>query len=449
VQRPLEREGVRSAAVRPIRASGRGFWMLFGLFAALTVWGLVAWAYQIVRGLGVAGYDDRTFWSVYEANLVTFIGVSYGGAVVSAILRLTRTPWRAPISRLAEATALASLLVGMLFAVIHLGRPERLWELVVHPQMTSPVFWDFAAVSTYLAATVVFLYLPLIPDLEAARAELDLPDHSRLGRLYRFLARGWRGLPEQRRVLEGALSVMAVLIIPLAVSVHSVLAWAFSLTSRPGWHSTLFAPYFVVAALYSGVALVILVAAAFRRGYRLDGYITESHLVHLAFLMLVLDAAYLYMTFAELLTEGYVMEQSTTALLAELLAGRYAVAFWLWAVAGGIVPMLLVALPATRHTGGVVLAAALALAGMWLKRMLIVIPGAAQPLIAGTWGTYRMTWVSASITLAAAATIALLLLAFFRFFPVLAIAEVEELAPAADRVGTELPGIPVEGGTGR
>jgi Ni/Fe-hydrogenase subunit HybB-like protein len=425
MRRREQRAKIEAAALRPVLGSGRAFWWFAIPLGLLSLAALGAWAWQIWKGLGSAGYNDQAFWSIYESNLVTFIGVAYGGAVVSAILRLTRTAWRAPITRLAEATALFSLLVGMMFALVHLGRPERIWELVTRPRLSAPIFWDFVAVSTYLVATVIFLYLPLIPDLAALARRL--PQGSRLARWYQRLAAGWRGLPAQRRLLDGALAIMAVAIIPLAVSVHSVLAWAFSLSGRPGWDSSIFAPYFVVAALYSGVALVILVVAGFRKAYHLQDFIGESHLVHLAYLMLVLDATYLYFTFADLLGEGFRMDNAVVPIIGQLLAGRYAVSFWTWAVGGGIVPLLLVALPWTRRTWGVVTASALVVAGMWLKRMIIVAPVAAEPLISGSWGAYHFTWVSVTVTVGATAAIPLLLMIFFRAFPVLSVTEMEEL----------------------
>jgi molybdopterin-containing oxidoreductase family membrane subunit len=428
---------------------GLHYWTPVGALGVLVVLGLVAWVVQLRQGLGAAGYADRSFWSIYEADLVAFIGVSYGGALVSAILRLTGAKWRAPITRVAEATALFSLIVGMLFAVVHLGRPERIWEIVLFARMGSPIVWDFIAVVTYLAATCIFLYLPLIPDLAAVPGLLRWSPEGRRARLYRFLGRGWTGTPAQRRLLSRSIGVMAVLIIPVAVSVHSVLSWAFALTSRPGWHSTIFAPYFVVAAIYSGVALVIVVTAWFRRAYGLQAFLREEHFVRLGYILAALGAAYLYFTFSDLLTEGYTMDKASVSLIDALLVGRFAPSFWVFIVAGGVAPLVLVGMRRTRRIPGIVTAAALAVAGMWLKRMLIVVPAATEPLIGSSWGSYHMTWVSGAITLGAAAAIPLLLLLFFRFVPVLAMDEMQELAPApapALHAEAHAP-MPVEGRT--
>lgn len=434
-ERSMPLADVREAAVRPLGRSGWRFWALAGVLAALVVVGVGAYAYQVAGGLGTAGYYDRGFWGIYEANLVAFIGVSYGGALVSAILRLTGARWRAPITRLSEAMAVAALLVGASFAIVHLGRPDRIWELVVIPHGSSPIVWDFIAVMTYLVATLIFLALPLIPDMAVLRDRPGAASGWRR-RLYGALSLNWRGAPGQQRLLDQSVTAVAILIIPIAVLVHSVLSWAFAVNSRPGWDSTIFAPDFVVAALFSGVAMVILVVAGFRKGYHLERYIESKHFRYLAYLMLALDLLYLYFTFAELLTEGYTLNEQVTPILTQLLAGQYAPFFWVFVVGAGLVPLLLVAVPRTRTVPGIVTASALVVAGMWLKRLLIVVPAATEPLISGDWGSFHPTWVAASITLAGAAAIPLLLMLFFKVFPILAIHEMEEVA--AEVAATEL-----------
>ena len=420
-------EDVRQAAVRPMAHSGRWFWPIAAALGLLVGWGLVAYVVQLTQGLDAAGYNDHAFWGIYEANLVAFIGFSYGGALVSAILRLTDAKWRAPITRIAEAMALFTLLVGMLYAVVHLGRPERMWRLVVHPQISSPVVWDFVAVMSYLVATLCFLYLPLIPDLALVRDRF--PQVSRLRRwLYRIFSLNWRGLPAQRRVLAQAITTVAIIIIPLAVAVHSVLSWAFAVTTRPGWNSTIFGPYFVVAALYSGIGMVILVVAGFRKAYHLEGLIAPVHFRRLGYLMITLGVTYLYFTFTELLTEGYKQTDELTPLLDALLVGRYAAYFWLFVAAAGIAPLLLVGLPWTRNVPGITVAAGLVVVGMWLKRLLIVLPAVSNPLIQGPWGDFSLTWVAVAVTLAGVAAIPLLLMLFFKLVPILAVDEIEEIA---------------------
>ena len=290
------------------------------------------------------------------------------------------------------------------------------------------MFWDFVAVMTYTFASIVFFALPLVPDM----AILGEEHPGALGRgrrtLYAVVSRGWVGAPRQRRVLAGALGLVSIMIIPLAVSVHSVLAWAFATTSRPWWHESIWAPQFVVAALYSGVALVILVVAGFRRGYHLEAFINARHFVRLGFILATFAATYLYLTFADILPGAYVADKGTEAVFGELLVGRLAPWFWLfayrrWCAAAG----LLVALPATRNIRGMVAAAILVVPMMWLKRMLMVVAPANFDTMTGTFGRYHFTWVPVAITLAAMAAIPLMLMLLFRVVPLLSIDEIEEI----------------------
>jgi len=409
---------VREAALRSLDGGGRAFWLIATPLALLVALGVAAYAYQFKEGLRVTGMNDQVFWGIYTANFVTFIGISYGGAVISAVLRLSGASWRAPITRLAEAMAVVSLAVGGLFVIIHLGQPLRVWEMIVNAQISSPLFWDLVAISTYLAGTIIFLYLPLIPDIAVCRDRARSTGLRQ--RLYTVLSLGWQGTPEQRRILTWGVTLMAVIIIPLAIAVHSVLAWAFAVTSRTGWHSTIFGPYFVVAALFSGVATVILVVAAFRKAYGLEEYIEKKHFQYLGYIMMGLGALYLYFTFSEFLTEGYVLNEEIQGLYESLLITTYAPMFWAFVVAGLLVPLALVALPYTRTIRGIVIAAALAVAGMWLKRFLIVVP----PLAGDS--SYTPSWVEISVTVGALAAIPLFLMIFVRIFPVLSIWEMEE-----------------------
>ena len=417
---------VREASLRPFGKPGLGWWLTVGALSAMVGVGILAWVVQLRGGMGVSGFNDRAFWAIDIANVVTFIGVSYGGAVVSAILRLTGATWRAPLTRLAEGTAVCTVLVGSALIIPHIGRPDRLYELLTQPNLTAPVFWDFIAVMTYTAASFVFFAMPLVPDM-AILHKGHAKQLGRRARLYAAVSRGWEGAPRQRRVLAGGLGLVSIMIIPLAVSVHSVLAWAMATTSRPWWHESIWAPQFVVAALYSGVALVILVVAGFRRGYHLEAFITERHFVRLGFILATFAATYLYFTFADILPGAYVGEHGTAAVFSELLVGRLAVWFWLFVFAGGVLPLILVALPWTRNVWGMVAASALIVPMMWLKRMLMVVAPANYDTMSGAFGSYHFTWVPIAVTLAAMAAIPLMLMLLFRVVPLLSIDEIEEI----------------------
>ncbi|MCL5445396.1 MAG: polysulfide reductase NrfD [Actinobacteria bacterium] len=434
-------EAIVAAAMSPVVETPRWWWPTVVVLAAVVLVGIVAWVVQLADGLGVAGYNDRAFWAIYEADLVAFIGVSYGGAVVSAILRLTGATWRAPLTRIAEATALVTLPIGMLFIIPHLGSPWKVWELVWPPywNLSSPILWDFFAVSTYLLATAVFFYLPLVPDLPIASKFLGRRSgfHTTVLRaIYKVLGGSWEGTPDQKRLLHGSIGLVAIMVIPMAVSVHSVLSFAFASSSRAGYMETIFPVYFVVAALYSGVALVMLAVAAGRRLFHLEAFIHPRHLVRLGFVMVAFGAAYLYLTFTEYLVDGYSGTTDAAAWVREILVGRYWVPFWFYFVAAGVIPIMVMAIKRTRNAKGVTVAAGLVVFAMWVKRLVIVIPPATEPVVrsslsaagaAGTWGTYHFTWEPISITIAATAAIPLLLLVLFRFVPILPIAEMEEL----------------------
>jgi Ni/Fe-hydrogenase subunit HybB-like protein len=421
------RDKLQEAAIRPIVRGGRRFRIIALILTIFVAVGAGAYIYQLIHGLGVTGMNNDVFWGIYIISLVDIIGMSYGGAVVSAILRLAGSAWRAPITRLAEATALVTLIIGALFAIIDLGHPTHIWRFFVSPNPASPILWDIVAILTYLLATVLFFYFPLIPDLAICRDSLG----DKVGRwrrkIYTVLSLGWKGLPRQEKYLNWGIKIMSIIIIPLAVSVHSVLAWLFAVTSRPGWHSTIFAPYFVVAALFSGVAAVVLVVAGFRKAYHLENFIGEKQIRYLSYLMLVLGVMYLYFTFSELLTEGYTLETTSVPVLASLLYGNYGPLFWLFVIGGGIIPVLLVAIPKTRTVTGLVIASALVVSAMWLKRFLIIIPALRQALFPVATQSYSGSFTEWAILIGALAAIPLILMLMFRIFPVMSIHEMEEV----------------------
>ncbi|HET8569331.1 MAG TPA: NrfD/PsrC family molybdoenzyme membrane anchor subunit [Candidatus Limnocylindria bacterium] len=426
-------------AMWQIGKGGLRFWGSVAMLGAIVLFGLYAYVYQLQRGLGVTGLNQKVSWGFYIINCVFFIGISYGGAMTSAILRLTGAKWRAPLTRLAEATAVAALLVGAVYPIIDLGRPDRVVNLLLYPQVGSPVIWDVVAISTYMVASVVFLYLPLIPDVALARDTLGASAGRVRRTLWRVLALGWRGTAGQQRALRRGIGIMAVLIIPLAVSVHSVLAWLFAVTVRGGWHSTIFAPIFVLAAMLSGVAAVILVVAALRAAYGLHAFITAKHFRYLSYLLIALGLGYVYFMISEYLTEGYVAEETSGAVLEALFVGQYATTFWTFAIAGLALPLVLAALPGRFAIARACVASTLIVGGMWLKRFLIVVPGMADPIMPWDWGRYSPTWVEIAITVGSAAAIPLLLIVFFRFFPVMSVHEMEEVEAPAEQAHAPAP----------
>ncbi|HMJ61631.1 MAG TPA: NrfD/PsrC family molybdoenzyme membrane anchor subunit, partial [Bryobacteraceae bacterium] len=266
-------DDVRKDLWRPLQGVGRRYLAVFVPLSVITLWGLIAWSYQLDRGIGVAGIRRPVFWGFYLVDFVFWIGISHAGTLISAILRLTDAEWRKPVTRAAEAITVFALMIGGMFPIIHLGRAWIFYWLfpypnsrLLWPNFRSPLLWDLAAISTYLIGSTIFLFLPLIPDVA------QLAQHSTGWRrwLYRRLALGWTGSDREWHALERAMKLMAGIILAVAVSVHTVVAWDFSMAVAPMWHSTIFGPYFVAGAIFSGIAALILAMAVIRKTMRLE-----------------------------------------------------------------------------------------------------------------------------------------------------------------------------------
>src|SRR5579859_1340235 len=298
-------------------------WVTF--LAAVVAWGLGAYWLQLRRGLIVTGLRDEVSWGLYIASLVFWVGVSKGGTIISAILRLTHAEWRRPMTRMAEAITVLALLTGFPLILADLGRPDRVLNLIRYGRIQSPLVWDMIALTTYLVACVIYFYMPLIPDLAILAQVPRLAAWRR--RLYSRLSLGWQGSEEQKQLLERAITVMAVVIIPLAVSVHTVLSWVFAMTLRPGWNSTIFGPYFVVGAIYSGAGAVVVSMWVLQKVFHLGDYIEAAHFRHLGMFLIAATATYLYFNVNEYLTIGYKLEGADKDLVQSLLTGNYSLLF--------------------------------------------------------------------------------------------------------------------------
>ena len=337
--------------LRPVMEWGRGFYLTVGGLAAIAAVGVFAYFTQLRDGLAVTGMRDTVSWGLYIINFVFFIGISHVGALLSSILRLTGAQWRHPITRMAEAITFAALLMGALMPIVDLGRPERVLNLITNGRLQSPILWDILSITTYLTGSVIFLLLPLIPDMALLRDKFaNAPAWRRW--IYKIFSFGWRGTPEQHARLERSMNTMAILILPIAVMVHTVVSWIFAMTLRPGWNSTIFGPYFVAGALASGAASVVLAMAVFRKMYHLDKFITLDHFKKMAVLVLTLDILYLYLNISEYVTLAYKMQGPEKAVLGELFTGRFAGMFWTTQIVGLIVPACLLVLPSIKAVTG-------------------------------------------------------------------------------------------------
>jgi Ni/Fe-hydrogenase subunit HybB-like protein len=417
------------ATLDPLGVRGR-LWIASLLAVCATAF--IAWIYQLRFGLTVTSMHNYVSWGVYMTNFVFFIGISHAGTLISAILRVTDAGWRRPITRMAETITVIALLIGASSVMIDMGRPDRLLNLLIHGRLQSPILWDLVSVTTYLTGSFLYLYVAMIPDMPMLAQHARERDRSpKLVRLYELLSLGYRETPAHRRLLARALGAMAVIIIPVAVSVHTVVSWVFGMTLRPGWHSTIFGPYFVIGAIFSGTAGIITAMVIFRRAYHLERYLLPEHFHKLAKILLALSLLYAYFTLSEYLTAWYGGLESDLRLL-DLLAGNtaFGLSFWLWAAFGLFVPIGLLVFPSHRSLGAIVTASVLINVGMWWKRFLIVVPTLETPFIpaqaAGIAPRYFPSLVECLITAGAFAGFLLLFTLFSRLFPILSIWETAE-----------------------
>ncbi len=421
-----ELQKLEARVLAPLTNTSRAWWAWAVVLLALVVAGTAAYAVQLKDGLAVTGMGDTVIWGVYISNFVFFSGVGMAGTFISGILRMTGAEWRRPLTRFSELTTVAALAMCAIMPAVDMGRPDRLWHLLLYGRLESPLVWDILVIPTYLTASIIYLYLFLIPDAALLRDRLGENASRGRRRLYTALSMGWQGLPEQRKRLTRAGNLMMVLIIPIAVATHSVVSWIFALTYRAGWDSTIFAPYFVVGALYSGTAMLITMMYIFRRAYHLEEYLTIKHFKYLATLLVIFGVVYMYFTFAEYLTVGYKLESSDSALLTELFFGRYAALVWIGFVGGQILPTVIAAIPKTRTMEILFVVSVLANIGMWIKRFVIVVPSLSDPLMPYAWGTYTPSVVEILIAVGSMAGFALIITVFAKFFPIISIEEMAE-----------------------
>ncbi|HET6745289.1 MAG TPA: NrfD/PsrC family molybdoenzyme membrane anchor subunit [Candidatus Limnocylindria bacterium] len=405
----------------PLVRTTKTFWRWAALMAAVTVWGAFAYAYQLKTGLGATGLNTPEYWGIYIICFVFFIGISHAGTLISAILRVANAEWRRSITRSAEFITVLVIGFGAVQPILDLGRPDRVLNVFLHAQPFSPLLWDVMSIGLYFTASSIYLYVPMIPDLARIR---DLGLRPRL--LYWFLAIGYRDSPQARHTLERMISILAVMVIPIAVSVHTVIGWIFALTLRPMWHSAIFGPYFVMGAIFSGIAALIIAMAILRRVYRLEAYFKDVHFNHMGVLLFVMTVLWFYFTFAEHLTVWYGGEEAELATLYSKLTGAFAFPFWLMVAFCFVVPFALMARRATRNVTGTVVASVAVVIGMWLERFNIVVPTSLHPRGGMSALHYVPSWVELSIMAGTLSGFILVYMVATKFFPIISIWEIQE-----------------------
>jgi Ni/Fe-hydrogenase subunit HybB-like protein len=397
---------------------------------------LVSVAYLFVRGVGIWGIEIPVAWGFAIVNFVWWVGIGHAGTLISAILLLLKQEWRTSINRFAEAMTLFAVACAGLFPLLHLGRPQYFYYLVpypstmgIWPQFRSPLIWDFFAVGTYATVSLLFWYVGLIPDLATLR---DRSTRRFPQIVYGILAMGWRGSSRHWRRYQDAYLLLAALATPLVISVHSVVSFDFAVAIVPGWHSTVFPPYFVAGAIYSGFAMVLTIAIPLRAAYGLEDFVTMRHLDNMAKVMLAsgLIVAYGYLT--ESFTAWYSGEPFDQYMLMNRATGPYAPWFWLLLTCNIAIPQLLWFASVRRNVYLLFLLALIINVGMWLERFIIVVVSLHRDYLPSSWGYYKPTFWDWSTYVGTIGLFVALMFLFIRLLPMISIFEMREMVEEAE-----------------
>lgn len=428
-----------STLFRPVEETTWKYYLVLTMALAVFLFGMALYVRQLQLGLGVTGMMQPVTWGFYIINFVFFIGISHAGTLISAILRLSQAEWRRPITRMAEVITAIVLIIGGLHPIIDLGRPDRILNILRSGRLQSPLLWDVTSITAYFAASLVYLYIPLIPDIALLR------DRGRKHRwLYTFLSWGWTGTPMQWKILHRSLNIMMIVVIPIAVSVHTVISYIFAMTLQPGWHSTILGPYFVVGAIFSGIGALFIVMIVFRKVYHLEAYLKEVHFQQLSILLVVMSAIWFYFTFCEYLTGAFTGEPREMMTILYKLSGPYAFFFWGMVVCNFGIPMALLTNRKTRTVPGILVSSVAVVVGMWLERLIIVVPTLENPGVAFPRLIYIPSLTEVGVFAAAVAAFVIGFMMFAKLFPLISVWEIQEgrqtaVPETAARVQSYLP----------
>ena len=374
--------------------------------------------------------NDYTMWGVYISNFVFFVALSLVGALMSAVLKLTHFEWYRPLARIAEVIAVGAIIFAGVSIVVAMGRPERLYFLAIHGRIQSPIMWDVIVIVTYSVLSILFLFIPMLPGVTICRDRLVNKPKWQMW-MYKTLNFGWKGTPEQWKILKRSIKILAVMIIPVGVSIHTVTAWLFATTLRAEWDSSNFGAYFVSGAFLLGVAAVIVVTFAFRKFYKLEKYLTEKHFNVLGQALVFFALVYLYFNINEYLVPAYKMSGLHKHHLIESFTGNNAWMFWLVGIFGIAVPVLFPVFGVFRKPLPLTLIACLVVVAAWFKRYIIVIPGLSHPYmpmqnVPHQWSHYMPSLTEMTVIAGIFAAMLLFITLFSRFFPIISIWEVAE-----------------------
>jgi Ni/Fe-hydrogenase subunit HybB-like protein len=400
--------------------------------------GALALRNEIVLGLGVGGWTRPVMWASYITNFVFWVGIAHCGTLVSAILFLFRSRFRRAVYRVAEAMTVFGVLTAGLFPLIHTGRPWFGYWLVPYPSQRqllpnfrSPLEWDVFAVTTYLTLSSVFFVVGLIPDVAAAR---DRAKNRVLRALYTVMAFGWTGGNGQWRHFYGAYLYFAALCTPLVLSVHSVVSWDFAMSQTAGWHNTIFAPYFVAGAIFSGVAFVINLLIVMRRVFRLDHLVTLDHMEKLSKLVLLTSTIVAYSYLSEFFMAWYGPSDAERDVFLFRYFGHFWWASWIMFTCNVILPLSLWFKAVRRNMTVLFVLMLFVNVGMWFERFVIIVTSLARPFEPYAWDVnYHISWTEGAVTAGAFAWFFMFFLLFVKILPAFSIAELKEILPVPKR----------------
>ena len=407
------------------------YWLLLAIVAGFVALAGGIWLYQVYKGLGIAGYVHPVFWGTYIVTFVFWVGIAHAGTLISAILYLFRAKWRNAINRSAEAMTVFAVLTAAQFLGIHVGRIWKSYFILPYPNQRglwvnfkSPLLWDTVAISTYATISAVFLYVGLIPDIAIAR------DRATGWRrvLYTILALGWQGTALEWKSHSRTVLHLSGLATPLVLSVHSVVSWDFAMTLVPGWHATIFGPYFVAGAIFSGFAMVLTMMIPVRRIFGLEEYITDYHLENMSRFLLLTSIIVGYAYCAEYFIAWYsgVEAEQTSFWLRAF--GPYWISTWVMILCNAVFPQLLWFKKLRTNVPFLFVLSVLINVGMWFERYVIIISGLSREYDPSAWGVYTPSWPELGIVAGSFAFFSMFFLIFLKLFPIIAIAEVKEIA---------------------
>jgi len=424
-------EAMQDELLRPLQKTGLAGKIWIGFLFLLFFAGVFAFYTQETKSkYETISLNNYTMWGIYISNFVFFVALSLVGALMSAVLKLTNFEWYRPLSRIAEVIAVGAIMFAGVGIVVAMGHPERLYYLAIYGRLQSPIVWDIIVITTYLVACTLFLFIPLIPGISLCRDHLkDVPKWQMW--MYKTLSFGWKGTPMQWKLVKRCITILAVLIIPLGISIHTVTAWLFASTLRAEWNSTNFGAYFIAGAFLLGVAAVIVGTYFFRRAYKFEKYLTDAYFDKMGKMLVFLSGVYFYFNINEYLVPAFKMDSMHSQYLLDEFTGRNALLFWLVFVFGIFVPGIFPLFKSMRKPLPLTVIAILTVIAAWFKRYIIVIPGLSHPYlpiqnVPHAWLHYVPSFIECTVVAGIFAAFLLFVTLFSKFFPIISVWEVAE-----------------------